>query len=102
MKPKHSKAPTSQEAKFKVEIEDGHAIITGLANDFAGDLVIPSTLYGCPVTEIGEGAFDGYTELTSVVIPEGVTEIGEIAFLHCWSVTRSLDSYPSERKEDCD
>ena len=41
-------------------------------------VVIPDS-----VTSIGEGAFLGCTSLTSVVIPDGVTSIGEGAFAGC-------------------
>ena len=35
------------------------------------------------VTEIGKEAFQGCTSLTSVVIPESVTKIGNYAFKRC-------------------
>ena len=35
------------------------------------------------VTVIGEGAFAGCSELTSISIPEGITSIGENAFFDC-------------------
>ena len=35
------------------------------------------------VTSIGDGVFDGCTNLTSITIPEGVTTIGESAFYQC-------------------
>jgi len=43
-----------------------------------GSYSIPSS-----VTEIGDAAFEGCTELTSVVISDSVTEIGEFAFGGC-------------------
>ena len=56
-----------------------------------GDVVIPEG-----VTEIGDNAFANCRELKSVIIPEGVTLIGVEAFNSCWeleSVTfpRSLE-----------
>lgn len=48
------------------------------------DVVIPAEINGVAVKRIGKGAFDGTGKssgkLTSVVIPEGVEEIGEEAF----------------------
>ena len=46
------------------------------------ELVIPEG-----VTEISDYAFIGCTELTSVTIPEGVTSIGEYAFFYCTRLT---------------
>ena len=45
-----------------------------------GDVVIPGDL---GITEIGKEAFRENGTLTSVVIPEGVTIIGESAFRKC-------------------
>ena len=38
------------------------------------------------VTSIGEGTFCGCDSLTSVIIPEGVTEIGGLTFRKCTSL----------------
>ena len=40
------------------------------------------------VTSIGDGAFIGCKSLTNIIIPEGVTSIKEKAFLGCSSLTR--------------
>ena len=47
-----------------------------------GDIVIPDS-----VTSIGNGAFSGCTELTSVTIPDSVTSIGGGAFYGCTGLT---------------
>lgn len=61
-----------------VVLEDGTAGITGYLGDETA-LVIPSVLDDLPVTAIGAYAFE-YAQLTSVVIPEGVTVIDRKAF----------------------
>ena len=53
----------------------------------SGDLVIPSTYNGLPVTKIGSSAFYWCDSLTSVTIPDSVTIIGSRAFYWCMSLT---------------
>ena len=70
---------------------DGGVMITGYWGS-ATDIVIPGEIYGDPVVAIDDSAFS-YSDLTSVVIPEGVTDIGEYAFSKCESlVSVSLPS----------
>ena len=51
-------------------------------SELVTSLVIPNT-----VTEIKDNAFSGCTSLTSIVIPDSVTSIGERAFSGCTSLT---------------
>lgn len=55
-------------------------------NFTAAEIVIPDTYKDLPVTRIGDGVFEGCTELTSVTIPASVTSIGEKAFYGCTSL----------------
>jgi hypothetical protein len=47
---------------------------------------IPPSIQNNPVTEIGKGAF-GESGITSVIIPNSVTIIGDSAFIRCNSLT---------------
>lgn len=69
------------------DIFGGAVIITGCTEDAPSDLVIPATIEGYPVTAIEDHAFDEHIDLTSVTIPDGVTEIGSNAFYGCTSLT---------------
>ena len=67
------------------ELDDGTLEITKYAGNSA-TCVIPGEIDGKKVTEIGDSAFKGCTELTSITIPDGVTGIGNKAFSDCTSL----------------
>jgi hypothetical protein len=52
-----------------------------------GDLEIPGTLNGLVVIGIGHGTFQNRLDLTSVVIPDTITEIASSAFNSCRNLT---------------
>ncbi|MDF7799427.1 leucine-rich repeat domain-containing protein [Pontiellaceae bacterium B1224] len=53
----------------------------------AGNVTIPDEISGLPVRFIGEDAFAGCSDLTSVTIPDGVISIGVAAFDSCSGLT---------------
>ena len=62
--------------------EDDFGFKDGVILEYTGtdeNVVIPDTIGGEPVTEIGEGAFQ-WAAITSVAIPATVTHIGDFAF----------------------
>ncbi len=78
---------------WRYTLEDGKAILGDVSTasravpkTTAGYLSVPSSLGGCPVTEIGDDAFSGCINLTGVSIPDSVTRIGVYAFHECSSL----------------
>jgi hypothetical protein len=75
------------ESDFEAELmEDGKSV---RITDYRGNrsvVRIPPQIQGIPVTHIGRHAFFDWT-ITSVIIPNSVTEIGEGAFANCNSLT---------------
>lgn len=54
-----------------------------------GALVLPTDIDGAKVNAIGMNAFQGLHGLTSITIPDGISQIGEGAFIGCESLTRA-------------
>ena len=73
------------QAQFVFSNNDGSLMVEGY-NGPDTDIVIPGTNGGLIVTSIDEDAFAG-ANLTSVVIPGTITNIGASAFLECSSLT---------------
>lgn len=71
-------------------ISSNQVTITGCDRYAEGDLVIPNTIEGYPVTFIGSRAFYYRSDLTSVVIPDGVISIEATAFYSCSSLTNMV------------
>lgn len=78
--------PAAVQAQFTYTTSNGTITITGYTGP-DGDVVIPDTINGRPVTRIGESAFVFKTGLTRVTIPSSVTKLGDYAFLWCRSLT---------------
>jgi hypothetical protein len=78
--------PVAAQAEFTYTTDDNTVTITGYAGS-GGAVTIPSTTNNLPVTRIGPLAFFGNPYLTSITIPESVTNIDDAAFSSCTSLT---------------
>src|SRR5512140_883590 len=74
------------QAQFTYATNNDTITITGYTGP-GGAVDIPGIINGLPVTSIGGSAFRNSTNLTRVTIPNNVTNIGDIAFAFCSSLT---------------
>jgi hypothetical protein len=79
--------PTLVQAQFTFTTNNGTITIDEYTGP-GGDVTIPDTINGLPVTAIADGAFYSCTSLTNVTIPDGVTSIGIEAFSRCTKLTK--------------
>ena len=77
--------PAVVRADFNYTTNNGTITITEYTGP-GGAVVIPDSINGLPVTSIGDSAF-AFQSLTSVTIPNSVTNIGEEAFQGCTDLT---------------
>ncbi|MBE6925401.1 MAG: hypothetical protein E7461_01025 [Ruminococcaceae bacterium] len=78
-----TEAQAATEGDFTYTVTDDRATITDVDVAVSGNITIPSTLGGCPVTAIGQSAFADCTGITGITIPESVTTIGDSALKGC-------------------
>ena len=76
------KALAGQYLDFSYAASGGAVTITRYTGA-GGAVDIPTTIEGLPVNAIGDGAFYGYTNLTSVTIPNTAISIGYQTFSGC-------------------
>lgn len=68
---------------LEYEIVDGEVTITGCDKSISGDVVIPDTIEGYPVTCILQIVFLECDNITSITIPDSVTAMFEGVFSGC-------------------
>ena len=97
-------ATTYTEGYLKYIVENGEAEIVDCDESISGEFVIPDMLGGYPVTKIGDYAFKGCAELTSITIPGKVTKIGSHVFEDCANLTSlsvDLENKVYHSKNNC-
>ena len=50
------------------------------------DVIVPATIENKKVTKIDSDTFSNHTSLTSVTIPDTVTEIADLSFRYCYDL----------------
>ncbi|GHU62858.1 hypothetical protein FACS189445_6030 [Spirochaetia bacterium] len=84
-------AQTAPASDFKYDLDKaGTGVLIQKYLGKSAVVRIPETIEGYPVTVIGKSAFGGNHGITSVVIPNSVTEIEEGAFYNCSLKTVTL------------
>ncbi len=105
--------PAASDPRKLISLDLSDAVLpTIIGDDFLGsggvyvqlkELKLPNT----GINEIGDNAFNGCSDLTSVNIPSSVTTIGDRAFLSCESLTKieippSVTTIGSEAFNQCE
>ena len=85
--PQQAQAASESDLTFRLNSDGNSYTVTDCSAEASGELVIPATYDGKPVTNIGYAAFRDCSSLTSVTIPGSVTNIGNYAFSGCTSLT---------------
>lgn len=81
----HTDAPTEGDFTYDL-LEDGSGCQTLLYSGYDDDVTVPDTLGGVPVVAIGSMTFNNCTDLESVVLPDTIQLIDNMAFFKCSSL----------------
>lgn len=85
--PTKSQAASESGLTFTLNAGDQSYSVKATDKTIAGDLVIPATYNGKPVTTIGAFAFQDCDKLTAITIPDSVVSISGSAFYDCDNLT---------------
>lgn len=99
-------ANAEDESIFKYEINNGEITITDCVQITEGNIVIPDTIEGYPVTAIGHDAFADCKYITKVTIPESIKTIDSYAFynakeLKSINIPASITSIATDAFDKC-
>ncbi|MBD5584504.1 MAG: leucine-rich repeat domain-containing protein [Clostridia bacterium] len=86
MKAETASAASTSDLIF-LEQSDGTYEVKAANHSISGDLVIPSTYNGKPVTALAKDAFWGCNDLTNINIPSSITTINSQAVMFCRGLT---------------
>lgn len=86
------KSDAANYSYYMYTVANDEAKITSCTTDLSGEVIIPKTLGGYPVTSFGNEAFTSAGPITSLTIPDTVVSIGYEAFHGCFSLTNIIVS----------
>ncbi len=75
-----AKAEISEGLAYTLSPDGAYYIVTGIGECLDRCVVIPETYRGLPVKAIGDNAFAEHYQLSEVVLPDGLAQIGRNAF----------------------
>ncbi len=76
-----------EKKEFSYIIENNSIIVTGIYDTDILNIVIPNSIQNIPIIEIQQLSFHDCSSLTSIIIPNSVTSIGQHAFSGCSNLT---------------
>lgn len=76
----------SKESLTYTILSDNTVTITDCDYNVKGDLIIPETIDGYPVTRISQWAFSSCFYITSLEVPSTIIDIGNSAFYNCYGL----------------
>ncbi|MDD4316476.1 MAG: leucine-rich repeat protein, partial [Clostridia bacterium] len=82
--------PTDYSQFEFVLLGDSYAVKAAEGAVYDGVLYIPAVYEGMPVSSIATGAFASDVNIMEVIIPAGITSIGDAAFENCANLTKVL------------
>ncbi|MBP3494995.1 MAG: leucine-rich repeat protein [Clostridia bacterium] len=80
------KKKPSEGLEFGLVYETNTYELLGLGTCKDTEIVVPSKYENLPVTSIGNSAFWNATEITSIIIPDSITSLGDCVFEGCTSL----------------
>ena len=98
--------PETPADAFSCHERDGYIVVTGLKQETGDTLIIPARIGGKKVKELESGAFRNNTSVKTVLIPIGITYIGENVFSGCKNLSMvylpdTLETMSSNAFDDC-